>query len=153
MVRRPILPFIGWSSNIGQGRRPTPILTAEANKRQYWLTDHPLFVIFYIKITPIMGAGPKSPIKRCDGCIFTFPIFRMVNLLRKKVLRKRVPLFFSSGFRGCVAGLLLARQKKVVINTDILKALIKGTALSRISPASAKEWAACLCCQCLGGNY
>ena len=61
MVRRPILYFIGRSSNIGRGRRPRPILTAEANKRQYWLTD--LFVIFYTKITLIMGAGPKLPLK------------------------------------------------------------------------------------------
>ena len=26
-----------------------------ANKRQYWLTDHPLFVIFFTKITPFLG--------------------------------------------------------------------------------------------------
>ena len=54
---------------------------AEANKRQYWLTDHPLFVIFYIKITLIMGTGPKSPIKRDGRCNLTFPTFRMINLL------------------------------------------------------------------------
>ena len=81
MVRRPTLSFIGRSSNIGRGRRPRPILTAEANKRQYWLTDHPLFVIFCTKIAPIMGVGPKLPMKRGDGCNLTFPTFRMVNLL------------------------------------------------------------------------
>ena len=81
MVKLPILSFIGQSSNIGRGRRPRPILTAEANRRQHWLTDHPLFVIFYTKIILIMGAVPKSPIKRGGRCNLTFPTFRMVNLL------------------------------------------------------------------------
>ena len=75
------MSFIGRSSNIGRGRRPRPILTAEANKRQYWLTDHPLFVIFYTKITLIMGMGPKSPIKRDGICNLTLSTFRMINLL------------------------------------------------------------------------
>ena len=75
MDRRPILSFFGRSSNIGRS------LTAEANKRQYWLTDHPLFVIFYAKITLIMGAAPKLPLTRGGRCDLTFTPFRMVNLL------------------------------------------------------------------------
>ena len=55
MVRKPILYFIGGSSNIGRGRRPRPILPAEANKIQYWSIQHPLFVIFFTKITPFLG--------------------------------------------------------------------------------------------------
>ena len=51
MVRRPILSFIDRSSNIGRGRRLRPIITASANKRQYWSTDHPVFVIFFTKNT------------------------------------------------------------------------------------------------------
>ena len=81
MVRRTILSFIGRSSNIGGGRRPRSILTAEANKRQYWLTDHSLFVIFYTRITLTMRAGPKSPIKRGGRYNCTFSTFRTVNLL------------------------------------------------------------------------
>ena len=73
--------FLIGPGNNGRGRRPRPILTAEANKRQYWLTDHPLFVIFYTKITLIMSTGPKSPIKRDGRCNLTFPTFRMINLL------------------------------------------------------------------------
>ena len=53
-----------------------PILTAEANKRQYWLTDHPLFVIFYTKITLIMGAGPKSPKKEMADVILVEAVGR-----------------------------------------------------------------------------
>ena len=47
MVRRPMLYFIG--------RRRRPILPAEANKIQNWSTQHPLFVIFFTKITPSLG--------------------------------------------------------------------------------------------------
>ena len=49
MVRRPILYFID------QSHRPRSILPAEANKIQFWSTQHPLFVIFFTKITPFLG--------------------------------------------------------------------------------------------------
>ena len=42
-----------------------PILTAEANKGQYWSPNHPLFVIFFIKITPFIGTRiPKKEVRR-----------------------------------------------------------------------------------------
>ena len=64
MVRRPLLYFIGRSSN--NGRRPSPILPAEAKKIQYWSNQHPLFVIFFTKITPFLGQEYQG--KKLKGC-------------------------------------------------------------------------------------
>ena len=53
MVRGSISYFI--VSNFSQARRPKPTVHAEANNIQFWLTHHPLFVLFYTKITPILA--------------------------------------------------------------------------------------------------